>query len=85
MKINGPTLNPEYNELLIRWKSDKPECENCGRNLTGKNIYDIGTCWVGDCCHDKAIKARDQIEADESCADRYTRGAEGGWADLGGA
>lgn len=46
----GPTLNPEYNALLVIWAEEgypsKPECEQCEKDLTGKEVHDTGLGWV---------------------------------------
>jgi hypothetical protein len=50
----GPTLNPEYNELLARWAASghmsEPECEDCGCDLTGRHVFDDGCMWVCERC-----------------------------------
>lgn len=52
--MGGPTQNDSYNDLLERWaragNAATPECENCCSDLTGKEVHDVGTMWVGDCC-----------------------------------
>jgi hypothetical protein len=54
--VNGPTLNPEYNHVLSYWASigenAKPECEDCGRDLTGQEaIEEDKIMWVCTECH----------------------------------
>jgi ribosome-binding protein aMBF1 (putative translation factor) len=53
---NGPTLNNEYNALLIAWAeqgaSSKPECEECGCDLTGKPVIETAILWVCEDCAD---------------------------------
>lgn len=50
----GPTLNPEYNGLLAAWKAQghcaDPSCEDCGADLTGKDVYEVRGGWLGACC-----------------------------------
>lgn len=46
----GPTLNPTYNHLLRQWGNALPECEDCGCDLTGAKVFDIGTMWVCSSC-----------------------------------
>lgn len=52
-----PTLNPEYNKYFHRISSvpntivSVPGCEDCGKDLTGKNIIDTGLIW---CCEECA-------------------------------
>ena len=52
----GPTLNPEYNALLVRWAASghvsEPECEDCGCDLTGQQVFDDGCMWVCEKCRD---------------------------------
>jgi hypothetical protein len=44
-----PTLNAEYNVLVSKGTHDL-ECEECGRDLTGEQVYDTGVSWVcADC------------------------------------
>lgn len=96
-----PTLNAAYNELLAKWAASghdaTPECEICGANLTGKNVYDTADGWAGDCCacaEDEAEYSEDEDEPifcaedtdnfeDEhaSLDDWSTRRAEMGWSE----
>ena len=50
----GPTLNVEYNGLLVAWKAQgckgDPSCEDCGVDLTGKQVYETRGSWLGACC-----------------------------------
>jgi hypothetical protein len=55
-----PTLNPIYNDLLIRWAANghpsPPECEDCGCDLTDKDVHEggsAGACWVCTPCKEK--------------------------------
>ena len=54
MSTLGPTLNPVYNNLLKSWSkqgySCSPECEECQCDLTGKQVYDVGTSWLCKSC-----------------------------------
>lgn len=70
----GPTMNVGYNLLLRRWArgghDSKPECEECGADLTGKEVYDVHSGWVGDCC--VGDRAEDEMERfDEAGQERY--------------
>jgi hypothetical protein len=51
-----PTLNVVYNNLLLRWAASghpsPPECEDCGCDLTGKDVHDTGAMWLCDTCKD---------------------------------
>jgi hypothetical protein len=51
---SGPTLNPEYNALLVAWAEQghpcDPECEECGDDLTGKEVHETGIAWVCSKC-----------------------------------
>ncbi len=44
-----PTLNKRYNETLASWaaagKDSKPECENCGADLTGAKVVETAYDW----------------------------------------
>lgn len=70
----GPTLNPRYNDLLVRWGNCAPECEECGKDMTGKMIHDCGTCWACSDCKNE-INGRN-VSFDEE--DRRIRRAEQG-------
>lgn len=52
----GPTLNHYYNNLLKRWAASghpsPPECEDCGCDLTGKEVHETGN-WVCKSCKEK--------------------------------
>lgn len=56
----GPTLNGVYNDLLCRWVAQgmaavpgtdyaKPECEDCGADLTGQEVHDARGWFCTDC------------------------------------
>lgn len=52
--IVGPTLNHEYNVLYAQWQKEdacgtEVECEECGEDLTGKQVYDKGA-WLCKKC-----------------------------------
>ncbi len=58
-RFYGPTLNPEYNKLLIRLHEHGciggPGCEECGCDLTGQNVVDTNPnnkdgMWVCEVC-----------------------------------
>jgi hypothetical protein len=48
------TNNPEYNELLCRWRAQgcesSAECEDCGRDLTDQDVYETPLGWVCASC-----------------------------------
>jgi hypothetical protein len=58
----GPTLNERYNKVLAKWRNSDPkcqaECEDCGKDLAGLDVYDTDTEWV---CKD-CIDALDQTD-----------------------
>lgn len=54
--LEGPTLNPEYNLLLVKWsivsgEICKPECEECGCDLTGKEVHETLCTWLCSSCY----------------------------------
>lgn len=53
----GPTLNHSYNDVLKRWAQagspSLPECEECGEDLTGKEVYETSTQWLCKGCKEK--------------------------------
>lgn len=53
----GPTLNHSYNHLLSKWAvggfASEPECEDCGCDLTGKEVYETATNWLCAECKEK--------------------------------
>jgi hypothetical protein len=54
----GPTLNITYNNLLKDWAAagspNNPECEDCGKDTTDKQMHDLGNLWV---CRDCYLEA----------------------------
>lgn len=75
---NGPTLNQEYNNLLISWAREgccsKPECEECECDLTGKEVFEPKSYWdtvAGWICSDCNQKFRDEFDDTDSCPDEY--------------
>jgi hypothetical protein len=51
---NAPTKNATYNDLLTRWAAAghacTPECEDCGRDLTGQDVIETAYNWIcADC------------------------------------
>jgi hypothetical protein len=51
----GPTHNVSYNNLLRRWAVSpcqpvEPECENCGGDMTGQQVYETRYNWVCGTC-----------------------------------
>jgi hypothetical protein len=69
----GPTLNPEYNALLVKWAeggySSKPECEACGKDLTGKEVHDTGLMWVCPVCFPTAPRPQHLTDREDFHAD----------------
>lgn len=51
---NGPTLNPSYNRTLAKWAASgddcTPECEDCGKNLSGLNVVETAYGWFCESC-----------------------------------
>jgi ribosomal protein L37AE/L43A len=51
----GPTLNVSYNNLLKDWAAQgcasDPQCEECGKDTTDKQMHDIGIMWVCKDCN----------------------------------
>jgi len=49
----SPTLNPEYNYLLLYWASlgspSDPQCEWCEKDLTGENVIELRGWLCEDC------------------------------------
>ena len=49
-----PTLNQSYNRVLESWKKQgcdsKPECEDCGCDLTGKDVVESHYGWLCTSC-----------------------------------
>jgi hypothetical protein len=68
-----PTLNPSYNDLLQRWAASGhpsgPECEECGCDLTGRDVHDTGLGWVCDDCLPAAPLAGGYREREDFHAD----------------
>lgn len=61
--MSGPTLNESYNRLLEHWNKNKilgedeialPECEECGTDLTGREVHCTNVLWVCDDCVEDA-------------------------------
>ena len=54
--MDGPTLTPRYNELVEFWKSTgepmDPECELCGKDVTGKKVIETSMGFVCTHCED---------------------------------
>ena len=55
----GPTLNEGYNWLLRMWAHSEgrsshdpvePECETCGCDMTGQQVYGTWTSWLCGTC-----------------------------------
>lgn len=53
----GPTQNLEYNGVLAKWAAEgygsKPECEDCGCDLTGLAVYETPINWLCRACYEK--------------------------------
>ena len=39
------TKNATYNDLLVRWDADNAECDECGRDMTGRNVIEGKWGW----------------------------------------
>lgn len=57
--LEGPTFNPTYNKVLANWiatttPNAKPECENCGCDLTGCDVQETAYEWLCDECASEA-------------------------------
>jgi len=65
----GPTLNPSYNELLRHWAATghptDPQCEICGKDVTGLDIHDSGYDWRCDDCQDDPVFCTDEDDRAE--------------------
>lgn len=68
MKIDEPTSNPSYNAVLLEWHlagyDASPECEECGCDLTDRDVVETKTSWL---CMDCA--AGYDEGCDEGCED----------------
>jgi hypothetical protein len=76
--MNGPTLNPEYNDVLAKWtamgEDSRPECEDCGCDLTGREVIEEDkVMWVCADCHAEWEEDDDEIVFSESAAQRAER------------
>lgn len=68
--INAPTLNVAFNQELAKrapFGHGEPECEECGCNLTGKNVYRVTYTW---CCESCYYLLKDE-EKNSRCRDRH--------------
>lgn len=70
--MSGPTNNEEYNALLIKWGQAEPICEECGTNLTEKDVCCTGLLWVCLCC--KLKLPRVPMYRDDRTAERRQMG-----------
>lgn len=66
----GPTRNLEYNRCFAVWQDkkvapDKPECEQCGKDLSRRQVYDVGE-WVCAVCK----RASDYVAPTPATEDR---------------
>jgi len=83
-KYDGPTLNQDYNRCLARWQSNntgvKPECEECGCDLTGRHVIGDGNGWMcEECAEDFGLVERfDDYGYEDDLIDGV------GFADPGG-
>jgi hypothetical protein len=67
-----------------------PECEDCGADLTGQQVYETSTSWLGECCApDEIVHADDEEDHDETQGDWrdyepvcYGRSREDGYEDF---
>jgi hypothetical protein len=56
MENNGPTLNPAYNDTLLGGVY-KPQCEECGCDLTGKVVVGSSCKWLCELCYQELFEA----------------------------
>lgn len=68
------TLNPTYDELLSLWAAQgcpgTAECEECGGDLSGQDVHDVGWGWVCDHC----ARHQEPWDADDAHAERRQMG-----------
>lgn len=51
----GITLNEKYNEAVLYDEEGDPACEECGCDLTGKQVYELSCAWLCEKCRDECI------------------------------
>ena len=89
---SGPTLNEEYNALLVEWARQGctagPECEVCEKDLTDRHVHNNGRQWVCTDCFEQEGNEVDQEfmrsydEDYEYVAPRGWRSREDGYEDF---
>jgi hypothetical protein len=61
----GPTKNASYNKVLLAWDlaghDASPECEHCGKDLTGLDVIERAAGWLCVAC----AETRDEGPSDE--------------------
>lgn len=72
----GPTNNSDYNRAYALWLEvpecgTQVECEECGEDLTGKDVHERPAGWLCDCCKDK-YDNNPQVFQEEQHADTGT-------------
>lgn len=77
--MSGPTLNPDFNELHARCVAagvapERPECEDCGCDLTGRDVVDDYGMWVCVPCSkaDDSMFSADTVRAFEEGRSSWT-------------
>jgi hypothetical protein len=73
--MNGPTLNPDYNEAFAgQTEIAEPECEDCGCDLTGRDVVDDHGMWVCVPCSkaDDSMFSADTVRAFEEGRTSWT-------------
>lgn len=76
--MNGPTLNTEYNGLLVYWNRQgyggEPKCEDCEADLTGCEVVETRWSWLCVSCAEDDTTG---VGPDESRAERRQLGLTG--------
>jgi hypothetical protein len=89
--METPTLNRRYNCVLASWvaqgSSSKPECEECSRDLAGRDVIenvgqiDLAACWVcAECAQANSAEEDDAAEAGHRSPVRELTYVGGGYA-----
>ena len=67
--MDGPTLTPSYNALIQFWNSIgepmPPECEVCGKDVSGMNVVETSMGFVCIDC-DTTYLLNEKVFPDES-------------------
>lgn len=78
--VSGPTLNTEYNLILQSWEdageAHTPECEECGCNLTGKQVFETTVTWLCMSCWNEHPESYED-DADDIDDEFYSRSTRG--------